>query len=101
MQDKDKLIIVSYVNVGDLATDRDIAQELHEISEILHELFDYSVKLLIVPIRKGESRVECINPKLLTEAEYKDTREKVEKIDVEFKKWLKKNETNTNGKQVS
>ena len=42
--------------------------------------YDDSVNTLIIPMRDSETRVECINPVLLTEEQYEETRKKIESL---------------------
>jgi hypothetical protein len=75
--DKDKLFIIIYVNVG-LIHPTDVSMCLEEIAKVTK--FDESVVRLIIPVREGETRVECINPKLLNEESYKEVEKTVEKL---------------------
>ncbi len=77
--DKDKIIILVYSNIRGLA-EIDVSQYLREIANVMRDTFDDSVKTIVIPIRDGESRVECINPQLLSEEKYKEAEEAVEKI---------------------
>ena len=77
MLDKDKLFIVVYVNItgwGDVT----VVELLNRIAEITK--FDDSVMRIIIPVRESETRVECINPVLLAEEQYEETRKKIEEI---------------------
>jgi hypothetical protein len=51
---------------------------LEEIAKVTK--FDESVVRMIIPVREGETRVECINPKLLNEESYKEVEKTVEKL---------------------
>ena len=77
MLDKDKLFIVVYVGVHGFSD--------QTISEILAD----SVNTLIIPTRDSETRVECINPVLLTEEQYEETRKKIESLTEKVEEALK------------
>ena len=64
----DKIILAHYINVGNVSHES-VAELLSEISKSLvgqDEVLHY-----IYPIREGDTRVDCINPKLVTGEEYK------------------------------
>lgn len=94
MLDKDKLFIVVYVNIGigRFKGGLTVSEILEEVGK--HVRYDESVNTLIIPIRDSETRVECINPVLLTEEQYEETRKKIESLTREIEETintLKKN----------
>jgi len=86
MKDKDKVILVCYVS----AKGQDnINQICANIEEHLNSTFnDGTVKAMVIPNLSNEFgiKVECINPVLLNEEQYK----KVEDIIKEFEEKTKK-----------
>lgn len=74
--DKGKLFLVIYLDITSIPSS-DVAQYLYKVEEVIK--FDESVMRLIVPIR-GETRVECINPVLLDEEQYKAVEEKINEL---------------------
>ena len=77
MNDKDKLFLVFYVGVKSISTeDRHVY-----FNEIVHHMdFDYTIRPIYVPdYCSDEIRVECINPKLITEDEYVKVQEIIDK----------------------
>lgn len=91
---ENKLILVSYVNVRNIAAE-DMPEYLDGIANLTANM--ENVMPIIVPIRDGETRVECINPVLLTEEKYKEVAEKVDEMTTKFNEWLesiKKDENN-------
>ena len=80
--DKDKLLIVIYVNIAPIDSAY-VSECLHEIAKAT--MFDESIVRLVIPVREGETRVECINPKLLNEDAYKEVEETVEKLKEKLK----------------
>lgn len=65
-----KIILVAYVNVSQM-DDGTIFDELVHVSQALNGL-DENVKSIVIPVREGETRVECINPQLVSEEKYKE-----------------------------
>ena len=77
MMDKDKLFLVIYVNIDNIHMS-DVSAYLEAFAR--QTTFDETVMRLIVPVRDQETRVECINPVLLTEEQYKETEEKIKTL---------------------
>ena len=86
MKDKDKLFLVCYLNIGSIPAE-DVSEYLHNFAEAF--TYDESVERIIIPIRESESRVECINPVLLTDEQYKEVEEKVKNLKEEVETALK------------
>ena len=72
--DKDKLFLVIYLNIASIPSE-DVVEYIKKVTEVIK--FDDSVLRLIVPVRGEETKIECINPVLLTEEQYKDAEEKI------------------------
>ena len=72
--DKDKLFLVIYLNIASIPS-ADVVEYISKVAEVTK--FDDSVQRLIVPVRGEETKIECINPVLLTEDQYKDVEEKI------------------------
>ena len=86
MLDKDKLFIVVYVGVHGFG-DQTVSEILGNVARCVK--YDDSVNTLIIPTRDSETRVECINPVLLTEEQYKDVEEKINTLKQEVEEKLK------------
>ena len=85
--DKDKLFLVIYVNIDNI--------HMSDVSEYLmafarQTTFDETVMRIIVPVRDQETRVECINPVLLTEEQYKEVEEKIKTLQEKVEEALKR-----------
>ena len=78
MLDKNKIILVIYVNIENLK-DADVAPYMNQLTQTV--VFDNSILRLFIPIRKGETRIECINPKRISDEDYTKVSEIVEKAD--------------------
>lgn len=74
MLDKDKLFIVIYADVRGIH-DSDVVSYIKAIASSIK--YDESIVKLIIPTRESETRVECINPVLMTEEQYKDVEDKI------------------------
>ena len=62
LKDKDKLIIVGYVYIKDIAKDRGI-RLVNSIKEYLENSFDDTVKVLVMPVLSEEKQgIEVLNP---------------------------------------
>ncbi len=62
LKDKDKLIIVGYVYIKDVAKDRGIRM-VNSIKEYLENSFDDTVKVLVMPVLSEEKQgIEVLNP---------------------------------------
>jgi hypothetical protein len=84
--DKDKLFLVFYLNVENILPE-DVGEYLYNFAKLF--TYDESVERLIIPTREGENRVECINPVLLTDEQYKEVEEKVKSLEQEVETALK------------
>ena len=80
--DKDKLMIVFYVNIAPIDSAY-VSEYLFKFARAT--MFDESIVRLVIPVREGETRVECINPQLITEDKYKEVEEAIEKIKEKLK----------------
>lgn len=48
---------------------------IEEVAKHFNGFFDESVKVIYVPGYDGSTRIECINPRLITEEEYERVRQ--------------------------
>lgn len=79
MKDKDKLIVVIYVGTDDITN---LYPTLQNIRNEVSQFFDESVKLCFIPDYNNVGiKIDCINPVLLDEEEFKKVDEKLSKID--------------------
>ena len=89
MGENNRLILVFYIDVSRI--DRsDISAYMNDIATSLSKKDDGTDKYFI-PIYEGDSRVECINPVMVSEEEYAKVRQKLDEIDKIFKDLLKDN----------
>jgi hypothetical protein len=64
----DKLVLVYYVNIGNI-DDSDVEPYLNRVKDMLT---DTNMVQYFIPVRDQETKIECINPKLVNEEEYQD-----------------------------
>ena len=86
MLDKDKLILVFYVNISGIH-DADVPMYMSEMANAFR--FDESILRFIIPVR-AESHVECINPAVLSEEKREEVEERIDKILKEAEEAIKK-----------
>ena len=86
MLDKEKLFIVIYVDVRGIH-DSDVVSYLKAIASSME--YDESVAKLIIPTRDSETRVECINPVLLSPAQYDETDRTFKSLKKKFEEAIK------------
>lgn len=78
MRDSKKIILIIYVGTEDMSN---VYQAIDEIRNAVSHFFDKSVKLIFVPDYNNIGiKVDCINPVLLDEEEFKKVDEKLDKI---------------------
>ena len=86
MLDKNKLFIVIYVDVRGIH-DSDVVSYIKEIASSIQ--YDESIAKLIIPTRESETRVECINPVLLSPAQYDETDRTFKSLKKKFEEAIK------------
>ena len=79
MLNKDKLILVAYIDVSG-NSDADASSLLQEVVNRLEKDNDGSILYYVIPVRGEDSRLECINPMLVSEEEYEKAKQACEKI---------------------
>lgn len=88
MNDKDKIIIVFYIDIRDVAHE-DIPCYINSVSNHFSNAFDSTIKCIVVPF-KNDTKIECINPKLVNEEEYIKIMHDLEMFYQEFINMIKK-----------
>jgi hypothetical protein len=82
----DKLIIVFYISIKGLPIE-DVEQY---ITDVAHNFkAEKDEKYFFMPIRDGESRLECLNPKMVSEDDYKQAMNMLESNQKMFVNFLK------------
>jgi len=66
----EKIILVHYVNIGNIDNDK--------VSEIMEDIVEkcqtkeQDIISYWIPIKDGDTRIECINPKLISEEDFNE-----------------------------
>jgi hypothetical protein len=84
----DKIILAFYVNVKNLDP-RDISEYFIKLKDNVYvndDILNY-----FIAVYDGESRIECLNPKLVSEDEYNKVKELLEKTENAYKDFINKN----------
>lgn len=88
----DSIILVHYIKFERTKTAdevRRIQQSMTVFKErVVKGLEEKGIINLIVPVFEGSSRVECVNPKLVTEAEYKSALDVVNEANKKLEEWI-------------
>lgn len=83
----EKIILIIYINVDGLSR----ARGEQVMSEMVNAFGNTETILhYIIPVLQGETRIECVNPKLVSEEEYMDVRKLMEETQVQLKEFFKK-----------
>ena len=82
--DKNKIILIVYVGLKGESSPSEI---LYNVEKSLRNKFDDSIFLAIVPDYQNyfSMRIECINPVLLDDEQYKKVEEKIKEFEEKIK----------------
>lgn len=89
MSENNRLILVFYIDVSRVY-EHDVPAYINEVATALNKNDDGTDKYFI-PVYEGGSRLECINPVMISEEEYAEVKRKINEIDKIFKDLLKEN----------
>lgn len=82
----DKLILVFYIDIRDFSFFEERDSYINEMSEKIADLNkDENILYYVVPA-KAVSRVECLNPKLLSEQEYESVKQQLDEVKFHYDK---------------
>lgn len=82
-----KIILVHYINIGGLSRQ---TAETRIMSYMEHSLpKEDSIINYIVPIENSDSRIECLNPRLLSELDYQEIQKVIDKNNISLNNLLK------------
>lgn len=86
---KDKIILVFYVGCKNIDI-CDIGEYMSYIARHFDKLKDSTVEMIYIPCREEtDFRIECINPKMISEEEYSDVQKIVEEFKEKFNDIIK------------
>lgn len=89
MSENNRLILVFYIDVSHIYKE-DIPAYMNEVATELSKN-DNNTDKYFIPIFEGDSRIECINPVMISEEEYAEVKRKIDEIDKIFKDLIKDN----------
>lgn len=86
----EKIILVYYIQVEDYTPQRAREILLSVIENVT--IKDDNFHNIVLPIKNGETRVECVNPRFLPESDFQKYKDQLEKSQEELKNlFLKEN----------
>jgi hypothetical protein len=69
----EKIILIHYINVGNMDGE-DVSKYMEEIVKRCSPKEEDNIISYWIPVREGESRVECINPKLVSQEDFTEAK---------------------------
>jgi hypothetical protein len=88
----DNIILVLYVNVGILPDD-EVGKYVKDVSDMMFRddvLKKIGATSFIIPVREGDTRLECIHPKFILDSEvYKEYESKLKELNNNLEKAAK------------
>lgn len=78
IKEKDKILLVHYINVEGMSPSQ-IDAEIQQTKDMNFEEGE-DIASYCVPMKEGENRIECIDPKILPEEDYAEAVQSLERI---------------------
>ena len=69
----EKIILVHYINIGNMDYN-DVNKFMEEVAVKFSPKEEDNIICYWIPVNNGETRVECINPKLVSEEDYSEAK---------------------------
>jgi hypothetical protein len=69
----EKIILVHYINVGDI-DGSDVSKIMEDVVKKFSPKEEDNIISYWIPVREGETRVECINPKLVSQEDFTEAK---------------------------
>jgi hypothetical protein len=70
---KEKIILIHYINVGNI-DGNDVSEMMENIVNKFSPKEEDNIISYWIPVREGDTRVECINPKLVSEEDFTEAK---------------------------
>ena len=83
-----KIIIVHYIWVGNAAMDQ-VENKFNRLKNNFQHLEEDNIISYWIPIKEGDSRVECINPKLVSEEDFNQAKLALDKAQLKIDEIVK------------
>jgi hypothetical protein len=85
----EKIILVHYISVGNIEGN-DVSKLMEDLVKKISPKEEENIISYWIPVREGESRVECINPKLVSQEDFTEAKrvlDRNQKIVNDIIKW--------------
>jgi hypothetical protein len=69
----EKIILVHYINVGNI-DGNDVSKIMEDVVKKFSPKEEDNIISYWIPVREGEARVECINPKLVSQEDFTEAK---------------------------
>jgi hypothetical protein len=70
----EKIILVHYINVGNI-DGNDVSKIMEDVVKNFSPKEEDNIISYWIPVREGETRVECINPKLVSQEDFTEAKQ--------------------------
>jgi len=70
----EKIILVHYINIGNI-DGNDVSKIMEDVVKKLSPKEEDNIISYWIPVREGETRVECINPKLVSQEDFTEAKQ--------------------------
>jgi len=70
---KEKIILIHYINVGNI-DGNDVSEMMENVVKKFSPKEEDNIISYWIPVREGDTRVECINPKLVSEEDFTEAK---------------------------
>jgi hypothetical protein len=87
----EKLILIAYFRISEKSTKEQINKVIENLSVGFDQAFKDQYHCFYIPAYEGDTRIECINPKLVSEEDYKKAKEALSLGQEMMYKFLKEN----------
>ncbi len=74
----EKIILVHYINVGNI-DGNDVSKIMEDVVKKFSPKEEDNIISYWIPVREGETRVECINPKLVSQEDFTEAKQVLER----------------------
>jgi hypothetical protein len=71
---KEKIILIHYINVGNI-DGNNMSEMMENVVNKFSPKEEDNIISYWIPVREGETRVECINPKLVSEEDFTEAKQ--------------------------
>jgi hypothetical protein len=73
------IILIIYLNIGN-RTFQEAFEYISDIKDNLYVSKPHWLYFYLIPVREGETRVECVNPKLVSESDFTEAKKALDNM---------------------